>query len=137
MKRWNPCHIEKALNITSLYTAFIRQYDENLNFAGEAHNFWEISCVLDGTVCVASDSDVFTVTAGHAIIFRPMTFHRLWVGEGDPPKLATISFDADLNIDITDCVFDHIYGEESIYVMNALKDRKNINAEFSAYYIIG
>ena len=106
MEIWYPCHITKMINITSLYTAFIKQYDHDFNFVGETHNFWEISCVLDGTVFVASDSNIFSVTAGHAIIHRPMTFHRLWAGDGDPPKLATISFDAEMNAEINDCVYE-------------------------------
>ena len=106
MENWLPCHLNKQINITSLYTAFVQQYGYDFNFVGETHNFWEISCVLDGTVCVASDSNIFSVTAGHAIVHRPMTFHRLWAGEGEPPKLATISFDADINMDITDCVYE-------------------------------
>lgn len=106
METWWPCHIKKQINITSLYTAFIQQYGYDFNFIGETHNFWEVSCVLEGTVCVASDSNIFSVTAGHAIVHRPMTFHRLWAGEGDPPKLATVSFDAEFNIDITDCVYE-------------------------------
>lgn len=106
MRKWHPCHIEKAINVTSLYTAFIRQYDKTLNFAGETHNFWEMSCVLEGSVCFACDSNIFTVTAGHAVIFQPLVFHRLWASEGDPPKLATISFDADFNIEVTDCVYE-------------------------------
>ena len=106
MEIWYPCHITKMINITSLYTAFIKQYDHDFNFVGETHNFWEISCVLDGTVFVASDSNIFSVTAGHAIIHRPMTFHRLWAGDGDPPKLATVSFDAEMNAEINDCVYE-------------------------------
>ncbi|MBQ2704507.1 MAG: AraC family transcriptional regulator [Clostridia bacterium] len=106
MEVWYPCHIKKMINITALYTAFIQQYGYDFNFVGETHNFWEISFVLDGTVCVASDSNIFSVNAGHAIIHRPMTFHRLWAGEGAPPKLATISFDAEIDAEITDCVYE-------------------------------
>ncbi len=106
MEVWWPCHIKKQINITSLYTAFIQQYGYDFNFVGETHNFWEIACVLEGTVCVASDSNIFSVTAGHAIVHRPMTFHRLWAGEGDPPKLAIVSFDAEISAEITDCVYE-------------------------------
>jgi len=106
METWYPCHIKKQINITAFYTVFIMQYGYDFNFVGETHNFWEISCVLEGTVCVASDSNIFSVTAGHAIVHRPMTFHRLWAGEGDPPKLATVSFDAEIDMDITDSVYE-------------------------------
>ncbi len=124
MEIWWPCHIKKQINITSLYTAFIQQYDSDFNFVGETHNFWEVACVLEGTVCVASDSNIFSVTAGHAIVHRPMTFHRLWAGDGDPPKLAIVSFDAEINTDITDCVYelDEAGTNEIIDIISHIQD---------------
>ena len=42
------------------------------------HNFWEIVCVLEGEVGVASANDLYTLSKGQAVIHSPMEFHNIW-----------------------------------------------------------
>lgn len=106
MYNWRPCYISRGLNITALYTAFSRKCDRDFYFGGESHNFWELVCVLDGTVGVAADSRIYSVPANKMILHRPMEFHRIWTEGSAPAEIAIVSFAADFNIKFSGTVFD-------------------------------
>ena len=86
--------VDKKINISALYTAFLRRCEKDYYFDGEAHNFWEIVFVLDGSVGATADDDIYSLHAGQMIIHKPMEFHRLW-SEGDTePLICVFSFHA-------------------------------------------
>ena len=97
---------KKIIDISSLYTAFMRRCEKNYYFGGEAHEFWELVCVLEGSVGVTADDDVYSLCAGQMIIHRPMEFHRLWAGADAESVICVFSFSAASMPTLSGRVFD-------------------------------
>ncbi|HHT53822.1 MAG TPA: helix-turn-helix transcriptional regulator [Clostridiales bacterium] len=106
MKKWIPCNVIKSFEIKALYTAFEITFDNRFSTAGEIHNFFEVICVLDGKIGIASDMNVYSVPGNRLVIHKPMEFHRIWSEEETTPSIIIISFDADTIIDISGTVFE-------------------------------
>ena len=70
--------IEQKIRIDALYTLFSDTREPNYHFEGERHDFWEIVCVLDGKVGVASENELYTLSEGQAVFHTPMEFHNIW-----------------------------------------------------------
>ena len=70
--------LKQKIRIDALYTLFSDTREPNYHFEGERHNFWEIVCVLDGKVGVASENELYTLSEGQAVIHTPMEFHNIW-----------------------------------------------------------
>ena len=70
--------IEQKIKINALYTLFSDTRGPGYHFEGERHNFWEIVCVLDGKVGLASENELYTLSAGQAVFHMPMEFHNIW-----------------------------------------------------------
>ncbi len=87
-----PYKIEQTPQIEQLYTIFLKEFDSDYKFHGEAHNFWELVCVLDGTASVAADDKVFTLTKGQAILHPPMQFHNFSSLDGKALTIAVFTF---------------------------------------------
>lgn len=104
MKTWIPCKVVRSFEIKSLYTAFDITFESNFSFAGEIHNFYEIICVLDGTIGITSDRSIYKVSERNLVIHRPMEFHRIWSEDGSNPRIIIISFDASFDIPIGETV---------------------------------
>ena len=50
--------IDNQFRITTLYTSFSHSYPPGYSFKGEAHNFYEILIVMDGTIGVLAGNDI-------------------------------------------------------------------------------
>lgn len=70
--------IEQRIRIDSLYTLFSDTREPNYHFEGERHNFWEVVCVMEGKVGVASENELYILNEGQAIFHSPMEFHNIW-----------------------------------------------------------
>lgn len=70
--------IEQKIRIEALYTLFSDTREPNYHFEGERHDFWEVVCVLDGKVGVASDNELYTLSESRAVFHKPMEFHNIW-----------------------------------------------------------
>lgn len=88
------CRLAPVMRIASLYTAFEATRAQNYRFPGEAHDFWEVVCVLDGMVGVTAGTDICMLRAGQMIVHPPMEFHRLWSEGGSAPTTLIFSFQA-------------------------------------------
>lgn len=86
--------IPRIVTVESLCTSFHLHYDENFYFGGEAHNFWELVFISEGSAGVAKDDTIFNLTAGNIVFHPPMEFHRLW-SVGAPFHVHVISFVAE------------------------------------------
>ena len=87
-------------NITSVFTAFIRNIENSFRFNGELHDFWELVCVTEGKVGVIAGSKVFSLKPGQAILHSPMQFHRLYNENETSSTIVVFSFNG---TDIPDC----------------------------------
>ena len=94
MAKYKLCIPECKINIQSMCTAFQTQRNKGFYFDGESHPFWEIVCVLDGSVGVTADNEIYKLSAGQVVFHKPMEFHRLWADEGTEPIICIFSFQA-------------------------------------------
>lgn len=106
MRNWKPCPITRRLSINALYTASRKVFGVNYSFEGESHNFWEMVYVVNGTVGVAADSNIYSVPAGKLVLHRPMEFHRIWTDSEPTAEVIIISFAAELDLKSGGRVFD-------------------------------
>lgn len=83
--------IPRLITVQSICTSFHHRYDENFYFGGEAHNFWELVFISEGSANVAKNDTIYNLTAGNIVFHPPMEFHRLW-SVGKPFRVLVISF---------------------------------------------
>ena len=91
-RKYDECPIVREMNIVSMITAFRRVYDDNYYYRGESHDFWEILCVLDGTVSIAVESEVYELRKNQMIFFRPLEFHNMCSLNHTNPDILILSF---------------------------------------------
>ncbi len=108
------CKIERQVNISSLYSFFIRECDKGFTFHGESHNFYEAVCVLHGSVGITAGTEVYTLCAGSAVIHPPMEFHSIRAAEGTTPTVLIFSFTADAFPALTQKTFAFTTAEEAL-----------------------
>ena len=79
-------------NITAFCSAFDFRWEKSFSFAGEQHNFWEIVCVIDGTVEITEDENIYVLSSGDMICHAPSEFHRIKSYGGTEPHVIVLSF---------------------------------------------
>lgn len=88
------CSLPVSPIVTTLYTYFERTYPPDFYFSGEAHDFIEILCVLDGCAQVTANGRILSLHAGEAILHPPLEFHRISNPQRTPLRVLTLSFAA-------------------------------------------
>ena len=73
----NGCSPIKPLEITEVFTLFLRQCHAPFYFAGELHSPWELVYIRKGTACITADGDVYQLPAGSVIFHKPLEFHQI------------------------------------------------------------
>ena len=53
--------LKRGIQIEKFHTFFKIQFRNDYVFNGESHNFWEMVFVLDGSVGITADSDVYVL----------------------------------------------------------------------------
>ncbi len=102
----NKLTLKKVIEVSSLYTAFERRCQKHYRFDGESHIYWEMVCVLEGSVGITADDDVYSLRAGQMILHKPMEFHRLWASADTEPLVCIFSFVASAMPDIEGRVYN-------------------------------
>ena len=87
--------IDNNLKITKIFTAFMQHFSPDYKFRGEAHNFYEIVCVIEGSAIVVADDNIFTLKKGEAILHPPMQFHNISNFESKNTTIAVFTFTGD------------------------------------------
>ncbi len=85
---------EKQINIKGVYGLIDDRKKPDFSFEGESHPFWELVYVKEGSVGVAADERIYSLSAGDVIFHKPMEFHRIWSAENSSPNLNIITFEA-------------------------------------------
>ena len=67
--------VVRPFQIISFRTLCEHRWDKNHLFPGEAHNFWEFTCVLEGEAETAKGNKVFLLRPGNLLCCQPMVFH--------------------------------------------------------------
>ena len=87
-------HLRSVLDMESLYTAFVCEYDNDFNFPGESHDVWEIGAILSGCAGITSGAEVYECYAGEMIIHPPGVFHTAWASGTQGVRILTVTFTA-------------------------------------------
>lgn len=90
---YNEFKVVKPLQILSFYTADEQIFDNNHYFPGEAHDFWEMVCVLEGNVTVNADERVYNLRKNDIIFHKPMEVHKFRVNTAKT-RMFIMSFSA-------------------------------------------
>jgi AraC-like DNA-binding protein len=88
------CKIQNPINISAIYSFFNRIYPEGYFFKGEAHDFYEVVCVLNGEVGITAGNNVFVLKSGEMTFHPPSEFHAIWREGATPPEVVIFSFSA-------------------------------------------
>ncbi|MBQ4160235.1 MAG: helix-turn-helix domain-containing protein [Clostridia bacterium] len=108
------CKITPQLKINSMFSYFIRECGRDFVFLGETHNFYEVVCVLNGSVSITAGTEVYTLSAGSAIVHTPMEFHSVRAAEGTTPTIMVFSFLADAFPKLDRKIFAFTSAEETL-----------------------
>ena len=65
----------QPFQIVAFRSLYEHHWDKNHFFLGEAHNFWEFTCVLEGEAESVNGTKVFHLRPGNLLCFPPMVFH--------------------------------------------------------------
>lgn len=98
--------IKKAASITALYTFFSATYGKGFYFDGEAHDFYEVVCVIDGQAGITDEGSAFALRCGQAVVHRPGAFHKIWASGEEKTSVIIFSFDGFIDIPDNALVFD-------------------------------
>ena len=87
--------IENNPKITALHTAFRRNCSPTYKFHGESHDFYELVCVIDGSVSITADFNIFELKKGQAILHPPMQFHNVYNVHSNGSIIIVFTFSGD------------------------------------------
>ena len=88
------CNFQHLISIDNIYTLFRTTLKSNYEFKGESHKYREIVFVMDGTVGISADEDIYVLEKGQAVIHNPDEFHRIWSEFETNPTILVLSFEA-------------------------------------------
>lgn len=69
-----------------------RIFEQEFSFEGEAHDFWEIVCVISGKIEIVENENVYLMSEGDIIFHAPMEFHKICATENTTPWVLNLSF---------------------------------------------
>jgi len=111
--------IENNPRITALYTAFRRDCSPAYKFHGECHDFYELVCVIDGSVSITADFNVFELKKGQSILHPPMQFHNVYNIHSDGSIIIVFTFSGDNIPDLENriCIIEDLSKVKSLLEM--------------------
>ncbi len=86
------CGIARCPDILAFHWSLDRYFDQDHDFGGERHPFYELVYVEEGTVGITSGEEVYTLSAGQIILHQPDEFHRIWSEFETIPHVRNLSF---------------------------------------------
>lgn len=84
--------IREQIQITEMYSLFLRHYEHDYVFPGESHDFWECVYVQNGEICAADEGSVYNLTGGDIIFHKPLNYHKFFVTSEAGADLIIFSF---------------------------------------------
>lgn len=91
-RQFSPRPLYPALSIDTLYSAMVSDFQGDFFTQGEAHDMWEMSCILSGSAGITSGTHVYECRKGDAIIIPGGVFHTAWAMNNEDVRLLTVSF---------------------------------------------
>ncbi len=83
------------LSVTGINSLFETKFMPGYYFEGECHSPWEMVYVIEGSVGITADDQVYTLSKGDIFLHRPMEFHKIWSADGTNPHVLISSFNLD------------------------------------------
>jgi len=90
---YRPLRIYPMLSVHSLYSILRMTYEKGFVFAGERHDFWELTLLLKGSAVITAESSVYYLKEGDLVLHSPNSFHSFRAESPEGCKLFTVSFD--------------------------------------------
>jgi len=87
-----PLKIFSGLSIHTLYTAYLIDFERDFHFQGEAHDFWELGCVLRGRTGITSGEHIYECNPYELVLHPPNVFHTSWSENSEGFTFLTITF---------------------------------------------
>lgn len=84
--------IKHIIKVNTMVTAFQKKYSKSYFYGGEIHDFWEFMYVIDGTIGVTINDNVYEVSKGEIIFLKPRQFHKTWSLRGSSPHIYISAF---------------------------------------------
>ena len=75
MQKYEKAPIPEFLKIKSIISAFRTTNLHLTENTGEAHSFWEFLYVEKGDISILVDGELFALTRGDLIIYKPNSYH--------------------------------------------------------------
>lgn len=69
------------IEITAVFTLFLRCCRDPFVFSGELHDLWEIMYVRRGNATITADDKVYHLSPGSVIFHKPMEFHQIYADQ--------------------------------------------------------
>lgn len=82
-----------ALEVTGFYTLFKAVRRAGFISPHECHSALEMVYVLEGTVGITANENIYTLPAGHICFHPSMEFHKLWSENNAPATVFIFTFD--------------------------------------------
>lgn len=110
----------KPIEVTSLISAFNYQYKKNYYYKGETHDFWEFTCVLEGTANIAVDNKIYKIEKNNIMFIKPNQFHNLSTMECDNLNILIMSLDINISFDVINYILPISQSqiEEILFILN-------------------
>ena len=112
----NGCIPSPPVEITTVFTLFLRCCREPFVFSGELHDQWEIVYVRRGNAAITADDKVYHLSSGSVIFHKPMEFHQIYA---DKPGLeifvASFKMSGELTFKFKHAVFSLVPEEMDLF----------------------
>ncbi len=126
--------IKRQIVIDSIVDAMECRQPQNYVFAGEAHDYYELLTVYDGSVGITAGTDSFIVDAPIAIIHAPGEFHAIRAERNTTPLVRALSFEASVFPQYKTRLFH--FSEEDQDRIKRIFDRINSSTEMFGMHIL-
>lgn len=126
-----PLEIYPKINIDKIHTLFHQKKEEGFSFAGESHDFLELTYVDSGYIYTAVENKTFTLNKGEMIIYNKNQFHSQWTDSNVIASFITITFD--MNLKEIESIADRVLYIHSdlIELLMKILDEYNNNTHYS------
>lgn len=84
--------LPEKLRVNEIFSFYVRNFEEDFIFKGEAHDFAELVCVHSGSVGITADERAYELTGGMSVLHKPGEFHAIRSLGGTTPKVTVLSF---------------------------------------------
>lgn len=126
-------NIDPVFRVTSLINVAYYNFSENFEFAGESHDFWELSYIERGQMVIEQDEKRYLLKSGELIFCKPNVFHKCWVWEGKNASVLTLAFEVKgVDMKIFEKNIAILNSDERQCVSAIMREAKNTYANFYA-----